>query len=305
MADNLTSLEDLQGYLSSAHNWERWPHDPEAGAITLIDGSKRVQAAGLIRSGRAVSMSRPYPVEPGAANPHPAQQHLHIIAREDGSGTAVDYYGLQYHGYQATHIDALCHVWNEDGVMWGGYDRESVLTTDGSRWGGIERWRHGILTRALVADIPRYRGRPYVDLDSPIEGDEIRAALAAEGLAAQPGDALIVRGGREAFEEANPVWQPYADPHPGLAVSCIKYLHEEDISVVCWDMMDAKPNPLGTYRTIHRAIYAFGVALVDNCSLTDVCTAAADEGRYECALFVAPLEVRGGTGSPVNPIAVF
>jgi kynurenine formamidase len=305
MPDDLTSLEGLQRYLSSASNWHRWPHDPEAGAIALIDAGKRIQAAGLIRSGRAVSMSRPYPARPGPANPHPAQQYLQLIAREDGSGTAVDYYGMQYHGYQATHIDALCHVWNEDGVVWGGYQRDSVLAADGSRWGGIEQWRHGILTRALIADIPRYRRRPYVDLDSPVEGDEIAAALAAEGLSVEPGDAVIVRGGREAFEKANPDWQPYADPHPGLAVSCIKFLGEQDISVLCWDMMDAKPNQLGTYRTVHRVIYTFGIALVDNCALTEVSAVASDEGRYECALFVSPLNVQGGTGSPVNPIAVF
>jgi kynurenine formamidase len=35
--------------------------------------------------------------------------------------------------------------------------------------------------------------------------------------------------------------------------------------------------------------------------LAEVC---AEEGRYEFMLIVAPLRVVGGTGSPVNPIAM-
>ena len=33
--------------------------------------------------------------------------------------------------------------------------------------------------------------------------------------------------------------------------------------------------------------------------------ACAEEGRYEFMLVVAPLKMKGGTGSPVNPIAMF
>ena len=33
--------------------------------------------------------------------------------------------------------------------------------------------------------------------------------------------------------------------------------------------------------------------------------ACAEEGRYEFMLTINPLRVIGGTGSPVNPIAVF
>ena len=34
-------------------------------------------------------------------------------------GAAIDYYGVSYHGQASTRLDALCHVWNEDG-MWNG-----------------------------------------------------------------------------------------------------------------------------------------------------------------------------------------
>jgi hypothetical protein len=43
---------------------------------------------------------------------------------------------------------------------------------------------------------------------------------------------------------------------------------------------------------------------LDNLDLEALSTACAAEGRYEFLLVVAPLNVPGGTGSPVNPVAV-
>ena len=57
--------------------------------------------------------------------------------------------------------------------------------------------------------------------------------------------------------------------------------------------------------TIHAAISSFGVVLLDNALLEPLADACADEDRYEFMLTINPLVVPGGTGSPVNPIAVF
>lgn len=303
MSEDFASLEDLNEYLATTSNWHRWREMPEAGAVALVDAAKTARAAALIQSGNSVSLSRPYPIQPGPSNPHPAHQFVELVQRPDGSGAAVDYYGIKYHGFQSTHLDALCHVWDEDKVMWGGRTPDAVLSTNGATWGGVEQWRNGILTRAVVADIALLRDVPYVDVDRPVHASEIEAALSARGIAAEPGDALIVHSGRRAFEEANPTWNPYADPHPGLAASCVRFIRENDIAVLCWDMVDAQPNPQGTYRTVHRVIHAHGVVVVDNCELTELAALARRTNRFECALFLAPLNVPGGTGSPVNPIA--
>ncbi|MYE65726.1 MAG: cyclase family protein, partial [Acidimicrobiaceae bacterium] len=55
---------------------------------------------------------------------------------------------------------------------------------------------------------------------------------------------------------------------------------------------------------VHAAAWAFGVALVDNALLEPLSHACEQEGRYEFQLVVAPLEIPGGTGSPVNPLAI-
>ena len=48
-----------------------------------------------------------------------------------------------------------------------------------------------------------------------------------------------------------------------------------------------------------------GVPIFDNCDLEALSEAAANRKRWEFLLTVAPIPVKGGTGSPVNPIATF
>ena len=47
-----------------------------------------------------------------------------------------------------------------------------------------------------------------------------------------------------------------------------------------------------------------GMCLLDNLDLESLSEACVERGRFEFLLVVAPLMVPGGTGSPVNPIAV-
>ena len=45
--------------------------------------------------------------------------------------------------------------------------------------------------------------------------------------------------------------------------------------------------------------------LLDNIDLDAAAEVAARLNRWEFMLVIAPLRVPGGTGSPVNPIAIF
>lgn len=294
----LPTRDDVIGYLRDRSNWGRWGDDDQLGAINLITPEKRAQAAGLVRSGRAVSLSRDVPVTPGRNNPVPAQ---HYVRQHENAVT--DYYGISYHGYVTTHLDALCHVW--DTAMWNGRDPAREITSAGARFGSIDKWRDGITTRGVLLDVPRYRGEASVTIEKPVHGWELEAIAAAQGVALQPGDALVVYSGREAWQAANPAWSGYRPPSPGLHASCLPFLRDNDVALLAWDLMDAAPNEYGVPWTVHGAIFAYGVALIDNALLQPLAEACAAEGRYEFMLTVAPVPWVGGTGSPVNPIALF
>src|SRR5262249_61730307 len=106
----LPTAEDVRSYIRDRRNWGRWGKDDQVGAINLITPAKRVAATRLVRSGRSVSMSRPFPKEPGPNNALPARHYLKTLAPRKG-GFARGYYGIFYHRVASSHIDAICRPW--------------------------------------------------------------------------------------------------------------------------------------------------------------------------------------------------
>jgi hypothetical protein len=50
---------------------------------------------------------------------------------------------------------------------------------------------------------------------------------------------------------------------------------------------------------------AMGLWLLDNANLEELAAAAAEEAQWDFLFTLAPLKLRWGTGSAVNPLAVF
>ena len=305
MSDHtIPTRADVDSYLKDRRNLGRWGDKGAAGAMNLIDDAKRLEAVSLVKKGRTVSLSRPYPVTPSAENPKPAVQFLMKGDRPHGGGAATDYYGVAYHGTSTTHIDALCHVWDENGG-WDGKDPEKNILFSGVQYGTVDEWSNGILTRGVLLDVVKHRGGAHVTLDTPVHGWELEEIAAAQDIEIRPGDALCVYSGREKFSSTNGgVWTRGAE-RPGLHASCLPFVRDNDVSLLVWDMMDAAPNEYNIPWTMHGAIFAYGVSLVDNSLLEPLADVCAEENQYEFMITINPLNVIGGTGSPANPIAVF
>ena len=62
----------------------------------------------------------------------------------------------------------------------------------------------------------------------------------------------------------------------------------------------------GWFVPVHQmGIAGIGLHLLDNLDLRDLSAACTERNRHHFFFVVAPLRVEGGTGSPVNPIALF
>jgi kynurenine formamidase len=62
----------------------------------------------------------------------------------------------------------------------------------------------------------------------------------------------------------------------------------------------------GVGLPIHQlTLVSMGMWLFDNLDLERVAEVAAEQGRWEFMLVAAPLAVPGGTGAPLNPVAIF
>jgi kynurenine formamidase len=300
---DLPTDAEVQSFLIEQNNWGRWGDDDQRGAFNLITPEKRMEAVSLVQQGRSVSLSRFWPKQPGPLNPQPAQ-HFTTWFDRGVSGGAVDYYGIMYHGYSTTHVDALCHVWDSEGG-WQGRSPDELVGPQGAKFADITNWQEGIITRGVLLDVPKFRGEPYVTLERPVTGPELAAVAESQGVTVGAGDALVVYSGRELWQAENPTTYMGEAPSPGLDASCSMFIRERDVSLLSWDMMDYRAPDGGLPWPVHSVLYKFGVCLMDNSLLQPLAEVCAEESRYEFMLMALPLPVEGGTGSPVNPVAMF
>ncbi|MBM4404911.1 MAG: cyclase family protein [Chloroflexi bacterium] len=303
----IPTQQEVNQMLKKGSNWGRWGKDDQKGALNLITPQKRIEAAKLVKSGRLVSLSRDFPTKPRPGNHYPADHWMRKSSLPGRFGSAVDYIGIFYHGGGATHIDALCHVW-DNGVMWNGRDPNKEITYNGATWGSIEAWADGIATRGVLLDIPKLRGT-FVEIGEPVHGWDLEAAVKAQGVKITPGDALVIHCGREAWQRAHAEtpWgcHELQGQQPGLHASCLEFIRECDASMLVWDMIDARPSGYDLLIPVHGVLFSYGMALVDNALLEPLAQACAEEKRYDFMLAMSPLKVVGATGSPINPMAIF
>ena len=311
MADEPT-VDYLEGVFEQVKNWGRWGDADEAGALNYITPEIRARAAALIQDGEAVSCALDFPVHPAPDNPHPA---LHMMTMAGDACTLDDFGGLQqtadfigvaFHGSASSHIDALCHVMVED-RMYNGYPASDVKSTGATR-NSIMVARDGIAGRGVLLDVPRSKGLDWLELGYPITIEDLEATERAQGVTVQEGDVLLVHKGRHTRREREGSWN-LANGMPGLHPECLPWLHERRVAVLGSDgISDVIPGfglP-GWPVPIHQCgIAGIGLHLLDNLDFRALARACAARERWAFFLVVSPLRVDKGTGSPVNPIALF
>jgi kynurenine formamidase len=305
------SAEWLDRVFHETRNWGRWGGDDERGALNFITPAKRAAAAALVRDGVALSCARDLAVQPSPENPRPAQHHMLVAgdAAESlvpGIGATGDYIGVAFHGMATSHIDALCHV-AVDGRLYNGFDLAEVKSTGAQRV-NIEVARDGIVSRGVLLDVPRLRGVPWLEPAEAIGPDELSRAEEAAGLRVSEGDILLVSTGRDARRRKHGPWDPNTGGLAGLDPRCLPWLDERSVAVLgCDGVSDPLPATgiPGWPLPIHQCcLVGMGVHLLDNLALDALAAACAERSRWEFLFVVAPLRIPGGTGSPVNPIAV-
>ena len=300
---NPNESSDRASSVRAVNNWSRWGTADERGALNLITSATTLRAVGLVMEGRVVSLCRLISPRSAPDRSLALETTIRSYSAEPGAGAMVEDLTMAYHGYDITHLDALCHVW-AGGGMWNGAMPGDVVGPGGSSWADITHWAGGILTRGVLADIPAIRSSDYVGVGEPVGAKDLEAAIDSLEHEPNPGDALVVRCGRTAWEADNGRYGAHATELPGLDESCLDVLRRWDFSLLVSDMVDAKPKPQGRQWTAHSALYTLGVGLIDNADLDELAEACSSFARSEFLLIVNALPIAGGSGSPVNPVAV-
>ena len=303
------SAADFRALFEAVSSWGRWGDDDERGALNYLTPDRVAAAAGLVRSGETTTLSLPLNTTPAMDNPVPADHHMTMLNDVDiGSGTlgfAKDYIGADYHNDGHTHIDALCHV-AFDGSLYNGRPSGSV-TGEGATIDTIDVVKDGILGRGVLLDVPRLRDVPWLEPGEHVFRADLEGAERAQGVTVADGDILLVRTGHSRrLAELGPWDTPKAKA--GLHPTAVTFLADRHISVLGSDgNSDTAPSTTeGIDFPIHTlTLNAMGVLLLDYLQFEDLAAACERERRWEFLFVGAPLRVVDGTGSPINPIAVF
>ncbi len=121
------------------------------------------------------------------------------------------------------------------------------------------------------------------------------------------GDILLVRTGHALRLTEHGSWNTPARK-AGLHPTAMEFMAERGVAALGSDgNSDTAPSSTeGVDFPIHvLAITAMGIHLLDYLQLEDLSSACERHGRWEFMFVAAPLRILGGTGSPLNPIAVF
>jgi kynurenine formamidase len=292
-------------WMTEQSNWGRWGKDDQLGALNLITAQKRQQAMALAKTGTVISLERkvvlsPKPQESRVDNkPHGISFYeirFKTFPADDPQGNpgfSSDIQEFHVHG-DMTHLDALCHD-SDNGKLYNGFPlKETVSEEVGCTKLGLDNLKEGIVTRGVLVDMTRLKGATSRAPGSPVYPDDIEAWEKQTGLKVSPGDALFV------YNTTSSGRGPAA-ANGGFDLSVVPWLKTRGVAVTSGVRAIADDR-----HADHRLVLvALGVYLLDGVQLDQLAETAARLNRWEFLLVVAPLQVPGSTGSPVNPLAMF
>ncbi|HLG88927.1 MAG TPA: cyclase family protein [Alphaproteobacteria bacterium] len=301
------------------HNWHRWGPEDELGALNLLTGAVVRSALASVRQGRILSLSLPIKGSTSSSAPstvphlkgRPLPQHFMSVDGADyeagvklpagGRGIADDALLLSPHG-TTTHMDALCHMWTGKQI-YNGHPSSRIRSYGATRC-GMEKV-DGMVTRGVLFDIAAYRGMDVMDPTDRISALDLEAMSEAMGVTVGQGDAVVIRTGWPTVYAHDP--QRYWAGEPGLSSDAAKWLAARDVSLVASDnsaISGLNKEGLADETVeddIHMIfLWRHGIYLMEMLWLEELAKAA----QPTFLLMVAPLKIVGGTGSPVNPLAV-
>ncbi|MEU3774602.1 cyclase family protein [Streptomyces sp. NPDC032472] len=299
------SREEFDALFAAVRTWGRWT-PADRGAWNRVTPEHVRRAAGLVRSGTAVPLGLPWDTRPGPDNDKPALHYMSDLGDVEAPEPAThkDFLGVDYHGKAVSHLDALSHVAYR-GQLYGGRPAREAVGAGGARFGSVSALGP-FVAKGVLLDLPAVLGVDWLEPGRAVRAPDLLAAERALGVAVDEGCAVLVRSGRFRRRRELGPWDVGA-ASAGLHVDAVPLLAERGIGLLGADGdSDLRPSPVeGLHSPVHAlAVAAMGVPLLDNLDLEGLSAACAAAGRHEFMIVVAPLDVPGGTGSPVNPVAI-
>ncbi len=316
MAESM-SIETVRALARKYRNWGRWGATDELGTVNFITPAKITAAASLVRQGKVISLAIPFDANGPQSGYGGRMNPLHHMLQDGGDITngAQDFIpGLRYCDDAitmplqcATQWDALSHIYF-DGKMYNDRGPELVTST-GARANAITALKDKIVSRGVLLDIPRLKGKAWLEPGEAIYPADLDAAAAAAKIRLESGDIVLVRTGQMAQVRERGSWGDYAGgPAPGLSLTCAEWLATHEIAGYATDTWGTEVIPNETpdvFQPLHCvAIVNMGMLVGEIFTLEALADDCAADGVYEFLFVAPPLPITGAVGSPINPQAV-
>jgi len=296
------------GQSSRPNNWGRWGPDDEKGAPNLLVDRVIRAAASLIKRGivypLGLTLDRDrLPVSPSRV------PIVHLMSLDGGdfaagvklphdARAADDYIIMPTHS--GTHIDALAHVWTGD-ELYNGHSANYVRSYGATRC-GIDKMGP-LVGRGVLLDVAAAKGVSVLDSGYEISAQDLDDCAQSQGVRVGEGDIVLIRTGWLTARVGN--LELFHSNQPGIGLEAAHWLAARDVVAVGADNSSVEAMSWNGRRTtpnvVHQTlIREFGVPLIELMALDG----PAQDGVHEFLLIVAPLPIKGGVGSPVNPVAI-
>ena len=285
-----------------------WGKDDERGAGNRVTPERIAAAARLIREGTIFSLGRLY--EHGM--PLPGKRHFSLTipgsptGGPDGKNKGVyfdDLFSGEI-GQVGTQLDGLGHVGvriGNDDYFYNGFKRSEFANAYGHKKLGIENT--GVFfTRGILIDVAAFRGVQSMKIGDAITVADLEGALKLQKVEVREGDVVLLRTGHgQLWMKSNEV---YGRGEPGLGMAGALWLAKKKIVMVGSDTWATEvvphENPERPFEVHQLLLVRHGIYNLENLDLEELARA----GVHEFAFILAPLRLKGATGSPGNPIAV-
>jgi kynurenine formamidase len=269
------------------------------------------QLLDLIREHRLYDLAHPYFAGMPHFPTHPpfvfglTRKHGDMML-EGGVSSSAD--SIAFGGHVGTHIDALCHF-SCDGKLHGGVEAARVQSdSSGFRALGVETIAP-ILRRGVLLDVAAEMKLDALPTDFAITPEHLDAALKTTKTAIKPGDVVLLRTGWARYftdfaqfvtggRGASPA--RHAAAGPGPEIEAARWLSEREVFAAGSDTIAFEKIPAARMPVHVHLLVECGIHIIEALDLEEL----SRDRIYQFVFVAAPLKIRGGTGSPIRPLAL-
>lgn len=217
----------------------------------------------------------------------------------EGVSAAVDIFGMSCH--TGTHLDGLGHFAKNLCLHGGQPAAAGQSKTGGLSTLGIQRVAP-FIARGVLLDIPATQGKAILEPTQVVGPGDLENAAKKAGVAVRTGDVVLIRTGWMQLWPAQRQYYGVQTGQPGINLEAARWLTEQGAACLGSDnfAVEVTPTPNQAHPVHIHCLVEKGVHLLEVADLEGLSRTAT----YEFSLIMVPMKIRGGTASPIRPLAV-